>query len=50
MSAKQADRQQYDESPRNPEGTLDQPGELAGVSGQVQGPEGGKKSKSDAGR
>jgi short-subunit dehydrogenase len=37
VSAKQADRQQYDESPRNPEGTLDQPGELVGVSGQVRG-------------
>jgi hypothetical protein len=37
VAAKQADRQQYDEPPRHPEGTLDQPGELTGVSGQVRG-------------
>jgi short-subunit dehydrogenase len=37
ISAKQANRQQYDEPPRHPEGTLDQPGELVGVSGQVHG-------------
>lgn len=33
MSAKQADRQQYQEAPRNPEGTLYKPGE----SGQTHG-------------
>jgi hypothetical protein len=40
LAAKQADRQQYNEPPRRPEGTLHQPGELAGVSGQVRGPGG----------
>ncbi len=33
MSAKQADRQQYHEPPRDPEGTLYKPGE----SGQIHG-------------
>ncbi|HEY0551823.1 MAG TPA: SDR family oxidoreductase [Verrucomicrobiae bacterium] len=43
MSAKQADRQQYEESPRNPEGTLEQAGELAGVAGRVRGSGGREK-------
>ncbi len=37
MSAKYEDRQQYQEPPRHPEGTLDRPGELVGSSGQVRG-------------
>ena len=37
MSAKQADRQQYDEPPREPAGTLDRSGEEAGVAGQIHG-------------
>ena len=37
VSAKQAERQQYDESPRNPEGTLDIPGERYGTAGRVTG-------------
>jgi len=41
MSAKQADRQQYDEAPRNPEGTLWQPG----GEGMVHG-SGGREQRS----
>ena len=37
LAAKQVDRQQYDEPPRHPEGTLHRPGELVGVSGRVRG-------------
>jgi short-subunit dehydrogenase len=37
IAAKQADRQQYDEPPRHPEGTLDRPGELVGAPGHVHG-------------
>ena len=37
VSAKQVDRQHYDERPRNPEGTLNQPGQNTGVSAQVHG-------------
>ena len=37
VSAKQADRQQYAESPRQPAGTLEQAGELVGAAGQVRG-------------
>jgi short-subunit dehydrogenase len=40
MSAKQADRQQRDEAPRHPEGTLDQSSELVGTAGQVHGEKG----------
>ncbi len=40
LSAKQADRQQYAEAKRHPEGTLYQPGEATGVSGQTHGPGG----------
>lgn len=36
-SAKQADRQQFDEPPRNPEGTLDRSGEEAGFAGHIHG-------------
>ena len=43
MSAKQADRQQYQEAPRNPEGTLYQAGEKAGSSGQTHGSGGVEK-------
>jgi hypothetical protein len=37
LEAKQAGRQQYDEPPRDPEGTLDKPGEAGQVSGQTRG-------------
>ena len=37
ISAKQADRQQYNERPRNPQGSLEQPSELVGAAGQVRG-------------
>ena len=37
MSNVQAHRQQYDEPPREPEGTLDRSGEDAGVAGQIRG-------------
>ena len=37
MAAKQAGRQQYDEPPRDPEGTLDKPGEDGQVSGRKRG-------------
>jgi len=37
LSAKQATRQQYEEQPREPEGTLDRPGELVGTGGHVHG-------------
>lgn len=37
LSAKQADRQQYDETPRNPSGTLDEAGERFGTAGRVTG-------------
>jgi len=44
VSAKQANRQQYAEPPRHPEGTLEEPGELAGGAGRVRGSGGvGKK-------
>lgn len=38
LEGKQADRQQYDEPPRDPEGTLDKPGEESPVTGQTRGP------------
>jgi short-subunit dehydrogenase len=44
ISAKQAERQQYEEPPRHPEGTLDRPGELVGSAGQVHG-SGGREPK-----
>ncbi len=44
MSAKQIDRQQYSERPRNPDGALYQPSEMTGVAGQTQGA-GGRESK-----
>jgi len=34
LSAKQVDRQQYDEAPRNPDGALYQPGETGKIRGQ----------------
>jgi short-subunit dehydrogenase len=37
MAAKQVDRQHYDEPPRNPAGTLNQPGEAVGVVAQTHG-------------
>jgi len=37
ISAKQAERQQYEEMPRRPEGTLEQSGELVGSTGHVHG-------------
>lgn len=37
ISAKQVDRQQREEAPRNPQGTLRQAGELAGSAGHVRG-------------
>lgn len=43
MAAKQADRMQYDEPPRNPDGALHRPSEETGVAGQTHGG-GGKES------
>jgi short-subunit dehydrogenase len=43
VAAKQADRQQYEEQPRHPEGTLDRAGELVGVAGHVHGTGGQEK-------
>lgn len=40
LASHQAERQQYAERPRHPEGTLNEPGELAGTAGQVRGPGG----------
>ncbi len=37
LSAKQSKRQQYDEAPRQPEGTLYRPSEATGVVGQTHG-------------
>ena len=37
LEGMQAGRQQYDEPPRDPEGTLDKPGEAGQVSGQKRG-------------
>jgi hypothetical protein len=42
MGAKQAGRQQYKEEPRNPEGTLEDAGELVSGAGSVRG-SGGRK-------
>jgi short-subunit dehydrogenase len=44
VSAKQVDRQQYDEPPRNPEGALDQPSETTDGAGRIRG-SGGRKKK-----
>jgi short-subunit dehydrogenase len=49
VAAKQADRQQYDEPPRHPEGTLYEPAEHTGTAGMIHGsggeePEKGKSS------
>jgi NAD(P)-dependent dehydrogenase (short-subunit alcohol dehydrogenase family) len=44
LSAKQAERQQYDEPPRDPEGTLERSGEMAGSAGRVHG-SGGRKPR-----
>ena len=40
MSAVQAHRQQLDQPPRQPEGTLDRSGEEAGLAGQIRGTDG----------
>jgi short-subunit dehydrogenase len=37
MAAKYKDRQQYDERPRHPEGTLEQASELIGAAGRIYG-------------
>ncbi|HVL14585.1 MAG TPA: SDR family oxidoreductase [Gemmata sp.] len=37
MAASQATKMQYDEPPRRPEGTLNQPGEATGVAGRTRG-------------
>jgi len=37
VSAKQAERQHYEEPPRHPEGALERPSELVGIPGQVHG-------------
>jgi short-subunit dehydrogenase len=37
MASKQTNRQQYDEPPRNPEGTLERSGESVGTAGEVTG-------------
>jgi len=42
LEGMQAGRQQYDEPPRDPEGTLDKPGEAGQVSGQTRGTDGVK--------
>src|SRR4051812_40032078 len=48
VSAKQAERQQYQEPPRNPEGTLHDAGERMGLAGQIHGTGGRqKKARSD---
>ncbi len=44
MSAKQVDRQQYDERPRNPDGALYQPSENTNVVGRTSGTGGKEKS------
>jgi short-subunit dehydrogenase len=44
MSAKQVDRQHYDEKPRNPDGALNRPSETTGVAGQTHGT-GGREPK-----
>jgi short-subunit dehydrogenase len=44
MSAKQVDRQQYDEKPRHPEGALYQPSEKTAVAGRTSGT-GGREFK-----
>lgn len=44
MAAKQADRQHYDEAPRNPQGALHRPSEATGVAGQTHGT-GGREPK-----
>ena len=38
LEGMQADRQQYDEAPRDPEGALDKPSETTTASGQTRGP------------
>ena len=43
MAAKYVERQQYDEEPRHPEGTLDRPGELVGSAGRIRGSGGREK-------
>jgi short-subunit dehydrogenase len=43
ISAKQASRQQYEEPPRHPDGTLHQSGELVGSAGHVHGSGGREK-------
>ena len=42
LAAKQADSLHYEEPPRHPEGTLNQPGEATGVAGQAHGTGGTK--------
>ena len=37
MAAQQANRQQYDEAPRHPEGTIDEAGELVSGAGRIRG-------------
>jgi short-subunit dehydrogenase len=44
MSAKQVDRQHYDERPRDPDGALNKPSEETTVAGQTHGP-GGREPK-----
>jgi short-subunit dehydrogenase len=44
LAAKRVDQMQYDEPPRNPAGTLDQPGERAGTAGRTHG-SGGREPK-----
>lgn len=45
MAAKQVNRQQYDESPRNPDGALYQPSEKSQVVGQTHGTGGRERKK-----
>jgi len=46
MAAKQADRQQYEESPRDPQGALNRPSERTGVVAQTHGTGGREKINS----
>ncbi|HXU01408.1 MAG TPA: short-chain dehydrogenase, partial [Polyangia bacterium] len=50
LEGMQASRQQYDEAPRDPEGTLDKPGEAGPVSGQTRGTGPARNGARPAGR
>jgi short-subunit dehydrogenase len=48
MASTYVKRQQYDEEPRHPEGTLDRAGELVGSAGQIRGSGGREKGSNKA--